>query len=85
MATNDAYSIAEDGSLDVSAPGVLANDTDADGDPLTATALSDPTHGTLSLRPGRELQLPPDANCFGTDSFTYRAEATDGRPRPRRR
>ena len=78
VAANDAYSIAEDGSLAVSAPGVLANDSDPDGDPLTATALSDPTHGTLAFDTDGSFGYQPDPDWFGQDSFTYRAEATDG-------
>jgi Bacterial cadherin-like domain len=44
VAVNDAYSTDEDTPLTVSAPGVLANDTDADGDPLTAVLVSGPSH-----------------------------------------
>ena len=42
MAVNDAYSVDEDNMLNVVAPGVLGNDTDADGDPLTAVLVSGP-------------------------------------------
>lgn len=31
------------------AAGVLANDTDADGGPLTAATVTGPAHGTLML------------------------------------
>ena len=30
VAVNDSYNVNEDGTLNVAAPGVLANDTDAD-------------------------------------------------------
>jgi hypothetical protein len=36
VAEDDAYGTEQDVTLIVTAPGVLANDTDADGDPLTA-------------------------------------------------
>ncbi len=37
VAVDDGYTVAEDGSLDCRrAGGVLSNDTDDDGDPLTA-------------------------------------------------
>ena len=43
VATNDTYSVAKNGTLTVAATnGVLANDTDADGTPLTATVASHP-------------------------------------------
>ncbi len=35
-AVNDSYTVTEDGALNTAAPGVLGNDTDPDGDPLTA-------------------------------------------------
>lgn len=53
--------------------GVLANDSDADGDPLSATLLSGPSHGTLTLNADGRLEYTPDANFHGTDTFTYRA------------
>ena len=37
VAGADAYSTDEDTPLTVTAPGVLANDTDVDGDDLTQT------------------------------------------------
>jgi VCBS repeat-containing protein len=72
-ATNDAYSTAEDTSLTVGAPGVLGNDTDADGNPLTAALVTDPAHGTLTLNPDGSFTYTPDANFNDTDKFTYRA------------
>jgi VCBS repeat-containing protein len=74
MAVNDAYSTAEDTTLTVApALGVLRNDTDADGNPLTAALVTDPAHGTLTLNPDGSFTYTPDANFNGTDSFTYRA------------
>ncbi len=51
--------------------GVLANDTDADGDALTAMLVDGPQHGTLSLRADGSLVYTPDTNYSGADSFTY--------------
>ena len=48
--TADAYATNEDTPLTVSAPGVLANDTDVDGDALSAVLVTGPAHGTLSLQ-----------------------------------
>ena len=42
MAVNNSYSTNEDTALTVVAPGVLGNDSDVDGDPLTAAKLTDP-------------------------------------------
>lgn len=52
---------------------VLANDTDADGDALTAVLTGGPSHGTLSLAADGSFTYIPDADYLGRDSFTYRA------------
>ena len=67
----DGYTIAEDTLLTVTAPGVLGNDLDLDGDPLTATLVSGPAHGTLTFNPDGSFVYTPDANYSGPDSFTY--------------
>ena len=50
VAAGDNYFTPQDTALNVAAPGVLGNDTDADGDPLTAIKVSDPAHGTVTLQ-----------------------------------
>src|SRR5829696_6498582 len=72
-AAADAYSTGEDTALTVEASGVLANDTDPDGDALNAALVSGPTHGTLDLNANGAFTYTPIANYYGTDSFTYRA------------
>src|SRR5216117_1951587 len=72
-ANDDIYTTPEDTQLTVSAPGVLANDTDADGDTLTAVLVSGPSHGTLTLNADGSLVYMPALNFNGTDSFTYKA------------
>ena len=49
VATDEAYTVDEDTPLTVAAPGVLTNDTDPDGDPLTAALDSTTSNGTLTL------------------------------------
>src|SRR5204863_895358 len=49
VANNDSYATTRDTVLTVAAPGVLGNDTDADGDHLTATIVSSPAHGAVQL------------------------------------
>jgi len=73
VANNDAYTTAEDTALTVSAPGVLANDTDIDGDALSAVLVSGPGHGTLSLNANGSFTYTPASNYNGADSFTYKA------------
>ncbi|RYF11315.1 MAG: hypothetical protein EOO40_03550, partial [Deltaproteobacteria bacterium] len=68
----DAYTVQENVSLTVAkVAGVLANDTDANGDALTAMLVDGPAHGTLSLRADGSLIYTPDTNYSGSDSFTY--------------
>src|SRR5262249_58953539 len=57
----------------VGAPGVLANDSDANGDTLNAILVSGPSHGTLTLDPDGSFTYTPAANYNGSDSFTYKA------------
>ncbi|HEY3216270.1 MAG TPA: Ig-like domain-containing protein, partial [Candidatus Eisenbacteria bacterium] len=77
VAQDNAYSLNEDASLTVAAPGVLGNDTDADGDPLTATVTSSPANGSVALQPTGGFTYTPAANFSGTDWFTY--TVSDGR------
>jgi VCBS repeat-containing protein len=72
-AADDAYTTAEDTALTVAAPGVLANDTDPDGDTLSAVAGLGPSHGTLSRNADGSFTYTPAADYNGSDSFTYRA------------
>ncbi len=57
IATADAYSVIGGATLSVPAPGVLANDSDADGDVLTADLVSAPTRGTLVLNSDGSFSL----------------------------
>ena len=71
---DDTYTVAEDTAFfSVRAPGVLANDVDADGDALTAVLVDPPTHGSLALQANGGFFYDSDLNFFGTDTFTYRA------------
>ncbi len=73
VATNDVYTTDEDTTL---TGNVLANDSDADFDPLTAALVTGPAHGTLALAPTGGFTYEPDPDYAGTDSFTY--QASDG-------
>jgi len=76
VATDDAYSTAEDTALTVAAPGALGNDSDPDHNPLSAVLVSGPSHGTLTLNPDGSFTYTPTTNHTGSDSFTY--QASDG-------
>jgi hypothetical protein len=72
VAVADAYTTNEGAPLNVAAPGVVGNDSDADGDPLTTTRLDDVDHGTLTLNADGSFDYVPDAGYSGPDAFTYR-------------
>jgi VCBS repeat-containing protein len=68
VAVNDTATLAEDSSVDIN---VRANDTDADNDALTASVVTGPAHGTLTVNADGSFHYVPTANYFGTDTFTY--------------
>ena len=71
VAVADAYTTSEDTALNVAASGVLANDTDGEGQTLTATVVTGPSKGTLTLNANGSFLYTPNANANGTDTFTY--------------
>ena len=73
VAVGDTYSTDEDAALRVPAPGILANDTDAENEPLSSILVAGPAHGTLTLRANGSFVFTPTQNFFGTDNFTYAA------------
>jgi VCBS repeat-containing protein len=72
-ANNDTGSTTENTALSVAAPGVLANDSDPNNDPLAAVLAAGPAHGTVALNADGSYTYTPAANFVGTDSFTYQA------------
>lgn len=73
VATGESYSTAQDTPLVISAPGVLANDIDAQNNALAAVVDSVPAHGNLTLNSDGGFTYTPAAGYSGADSFTYRA------------
>jgi VCBS repeat-containing protein len=70
-AVNDSFTVDEDAVLSISAPGVLANDSDAEGDDLTVSLVSNVSNGSLTLNADGSFTYTPDADFNGSDSFTY--------------
>ncbi|MES2097137.1 MAG: Ig-like domain-containing protein, partial [Pseudomonadota bacterium] len=65
VAVADSYTTAEDTTLTIAAAGVLANDTDADGNALKAVLVAGPAHGTLTLNANGSFSYTPAANYNG--------------------
>jgi hypothetical protein len=52
--------------------GVLVNDADPDGDALTITQVTQPSHGTVTITGnGTDVTYTPASGYSGADSFTY--------------
>lgn len=79
VTVDDEYTTQEDAPLVVAGPGVLANDRDVEGDVLSASLISGPDHGTLTLNPDGSFTYTPDVDFNGTDRFHYAAgDGTSG-------
>ncbi|HSH27078.1 MAG TPA: putative Ig domain-containing protein, partial [Wenzhouxiangella sp.] len=65
VAVDDAYQAVKGDTLTVVAPGVLANDSDPNNDPLTAVLETGPAKGTLTLNADGGFDYTPD-NPAGT-------------------
>ncbi len=72
-AVDDTVTTDEDTAL---SGNVLTNDTNTDGGALTASKLTDPAHGTVTVAANGAYTYTPEEDYNGPDSFTYRA--TDG-------
>ncbi len=72
VAVDDTYNIDEDVPVTINAPGLLSNDTDADGDPLTASLYTPPANGTMTINPNGSFTYTPNSDYNGTDAFVYR-------------
>ena len=77
MAGNDEYSVVKGRTLTVSADsGLLANDSDADGDPLTISLIKGPSNGSLNLNADGSFSFTPSSRFTGTATFQY--QVSDG-------
>ena len=64
LAVGDTYNVEENNSgFNVAAPGVLGNDSDADGDTITAILVRNDANGTLVLNADGSFRYEP-ANAW---------------------
>ena len=73
VATPDSYTVDVGETRAIGAPGVLDNDTDPDGDTLTAVLLTGPTRGTLAFNTNGSFTYTHTSIDKTGDSFTYTA------------
>ncbi|CAG23614.1 hypothetical protein PBPRB1754 [Photobacterium profundum SS9] len=73
-----AIEVEEDGQLVIQVADLLMNDSDADGDTLSISAVeaTEATHGEVLLGEDGNVVFTPDADYNGPASFTY--TVTDG-------
>src|SRR6185437_9534302 len=68
VAQNGSVQVQEDGSLIIN----LANfGTDADGNPLTGSVITQPTHGTLTQNANGTYTYTPNQYYYGSDSLNF--------------
>lgn len=77
LANADSYLMMQGGTLNVAAQGVLANDSDPDGDPLSAVSSYAPGYVFNLASDGSFTYMPPAA-FSGAASFEYRAADGQG-------
>jgi hypothetical protein len=80
VANNDSgFSVAENGTLQIAASALLANDTDPNSLALSVSGVSHPSHGTVSFDSASQtVTFVPTANYSGPASFTYSIVDTAG-------
>jgi VCBS repeat-containing protein len=67
--------VDEDGSTDID---IISNVNDADGDLLSVTDISQPSHGTVTDNGDGTVTYTPDADYNGPDSFEFTVEDGNG-------
>jgi Ca2+-binding RTX toxin-like protein len=77
VATAETVNGTEDTAVTIAAATLLANDSDVDGQPLSITAVSGATHGTVSLS-GNSIVFTPAANFNGAGTFQYTVSDGNG-------
>ena len=73
-ANPDSIVVPENGSLTLPASGpgsLVANDVDADNDPLQVVAVGAAAHGVVTLNFDGSVKYTPAANYSGPDQFVY--------------
>ncbi|WP_454618196.1 DUF4082 domain-containing protein [Bradyrhizobium cenepequi] len=83
VAANDVGpTVTQNTAITITAASLISNDSDPNGDPLTITAVSGASHGTVTLNvqanpQNNTITFTPDAGYTGSASFTY--TVSDGR------
>jgi VCBS repeat-containing protein len=78
VATADSYTGAQDTQLVIGQnSGVLSNDSDPEGTPLSVTAFTQPANGTVTVGTDGSFTYMPTSGFSGDDTFDYTASDGD--------
>ena len=72
VAHPDGYTAVADVDRSVARPGVLGNDSDADGDQMKIQVVQQPAHGNLDAHDDGSFKYKADKGFAGTDTWQYR-------------
>jgi hypothetical protein len=79
VANTDSATTAQNTAVTLEASTLLANDTDANGDSLSLTGVSNPVNGSVTFSNGNVI-FTPSTNFTGNASFDY--SISDGKAAP---
>src|SRR5205823_1362146 len=68
----DAYFIHAGQTLSVTAPGLIANDSDGNSDALSSMLVTGPAHGSVTLNPNGSFVFMAAPGYLGQDAFSYK-------------
>jgi VCBS repeat-containing protein len=71
IANPDSFTTRRNTPITLQVSAILANDSDVDGDTLTATSATLPANGTFLPAGSTALTYTPRANFTGVDTFSY--------------
>lgn len=76
-AVSDSYTMEQNSTLTVSAPGVLGNDSDPEADPLTVTTHDAASNGSLTINSDGSLTYTPTTDFVGQETINYTISDSD--------
>ncbi|MSO93216.1 MAG: tandem-95 repeat protein [Rhodospirillales bacterium] len=71
IAHADAFTGTQGNAVTITAASLVGNDTDVDGDSLTISSVTNPSHGTLTSNGDGTYTYTPTSGYSGSDTFTY--------------
>jgi Bacterial Ig domain len=79
VGVDDAFEVDENRTLEIAAPGVIANDSDPEADPISVALISATSNGKIVAKDVGSFRYTPDPGFTGVDSFRYAVEDDHGR------